>query len=239
MTAPDTRTELSALAERYARRDPLDPRYSLLRPEVRLELHGRQTALLAYLSHSALLRQAGGLHRLRLAEVGCGNGSNLLDLLRFGFAPEHLTGLELLPELAAAARDHLPTSLRIVEGDASVAPLAPNSQHLVLASTVFSSLLDDAFQQRLADAMWHWLRPGGAVVWYDFTWDNPHNPDVRGVPLARVRQLFPQGRLQHRRLTLAPPLARALARVHPALLPLFDAVPLLRTHVLAWIEKPT
>lgn len=238
MTEPDPGTEPAAVAERYARRDPMDPRYSLLRPEVRREVHGRQTALLACLSSSALLRQAEGLHRLQLTEVGCGNGSNLLDLLRFGFAPEHLTGLELLPDLAASARRHLPAALRILDGDASTAPLAPASQDLVLASTVFSSLLDDTFQQRLADAMWRWLRPGGAVVWYDFTWNNPRNPDVRGVPLARVRALFPQGRLQHRRLTLAPPLARALARVHPALLPLFDAVPLLRTHVLAWIEKP-
>jgi SAM-dependent methyltransferase len=238
MTAPDSGTELSAVAERYARRDPLDPRYSLLRPEVRREVQGRQAALLGFLAGSVLLQQAGGLHRLQLAEVGCGNGSNLLELLRFGFAPEHLTGIELLPDLAAAARRQLPAALRILDGDASTAPLAPASQDLVLASTVFSSLLDDAFQQHLADAMWRWLRPGGAVVWYDFTWNNPRNPDVRGVPLARVRALFPQGRLQHRRLTLAPPLARALARVHPALLPLFDAVPLLRTHVLAWIEKP-
>lgn len=236
--AADPARELAAVAARYARRDVQDPRYSLLRPEVRRELHGRQAALLGLLARSALLREAGGLHRLRLAEVGCGNGSNLLDLLRFGFAPEHLTGLELLPDLAAAARHQLPAALTIVEGDASTAPLAPASQDLVLASTVFSSLLDDAFQHRLADAMWQWLRPGGAVLWYDFTWNNPRNPDVRGVPLARVRALFPQGRLQHRRLTLAPPLARALAGVHPALLPLFDAVPLLRTHVLAWIEKP-
>ena len=33
----------------------------------------------------------------------------------------------------------------------------------------------------------HWeKRAGGAVLWYDFTWDNPRNRDVRGVPLARV-----------------------------------------------------
>ena len=90
---------------------------------------------------------------------------------------------------------------------------------------MFSSLLDDAYQQRLADAMWRWLKPGGAVLWYDFTVDNPRNPDVRGVPLPRLRALFPQGRLTHRRVTLAPPLARALARVHPALLPLANSLP--------------
>jgi hypothetical protein len=86
--------------------------------------------------------------------------------------------------------------------------------------------------------MWRWLRPGGAVLWYDFTVDNPHNADVRGVPLARVRTLFPQATIVHRRVTLAPPLARAVCRVHPTLYSVFNALPLLRTHLLAWVGKP-
>ena len=44
----------------------------------------------------------------------------------------------------------LPAALRLHLGDASVAPIADASCDLVLQSTVFSSLLDDAFQQRLA-----------------------------------------------------------------------------------------
>ena len=107
----------------------------------------------------------------------------------------------------------------------------------MLQSTVFTSLLDDAFQQRLAERMWRWVRPGGAVLWYDFSWDNPRNPDVRGVPLARVRALFPEGTVHARRVTLAPPIGRAVVRVHPAAWRLFNAVPWLRTHVLAWIAK--
>ena len=112
------------------------------------------------------------------------------------------------------------------------------SQHIVWQSTVFSSLLDDGFQQQLAAAMWRWVAPGGGVLWYDFTVNNPRNPDVRGVPLARLRQLFPQATLSHRRVTLAPPLARPLCRLHPGLYPLANALPLLRTHVLAWLAKP-
>jgi hypothetical protein len=115
--------------------------------------------------------------------------------------------------------------------------VAPASQDLVLQSTVFSSLLDDAFQQRLAHTMWQWLKPGGAVLWYDFTVNNPRNPDVRGVPLRRVQALFPQGRITHRRVTLAPPLARAVCALHPALYGVFNVLPLLRTHVLAWVHK--
>jgi SAM-dependent methyltransferase len=221
-------TELDQIAQRYARRDAGD-RYSLLRPEVWQMWQERQRALLR------LLATRPGLPAdWRATEVGCGAGGNLLDLLRLGLLPAHLTGIELLPERLAAARAALPEGVRLLAGDASAADVAPASQDLVLQSTVFSSILDDALQQRVAEAMWRWLKPGGAVIWYDFTVDNPRNPDVRGVPLARVRQLFPEGRLAARRVTLAPPLARAM----PAAYPLFNLVPWLRTHRLVLIEKP-
>ena len=225
--------ETRAVAERYARRGA-GGLYSPLRPEVWQGLQERQRAMLRR------FRAAGiaDLAPLRITEVGCGGGGNLLELLRLGARPEHLTGLELLPERHAAARHALPVACTVWLGDATQAPVAPGSQDIVLQSTVFSSLLDDAFQQRLASAMWQWLKPGGAVLWYDFTVDNPRNPDVRGVPLARVRQLFGQGQVQADRVTLAPPLARLVCRWHPGLYRVFNALPPLRTHLLAWVRKP-
>ena len=225
--------ESGAVAERYARRG--DPgRYSPLRPDVWQTLQERQRAMLGLFARAGL----DDLSRLRLLEVGCGAGGNLLELLRLGFAPQNLSGIELLPERLALARAMLPEALTLQGGDALDAPVEAQSLDIVFVSTVFSSLLDDAYQQRLADAMWSWLKPGGAVLWYDFTVDNPRNPDVRGVPLARLRVLFPQGRLRHRRVTLAPPLARAVTRLHSAIYTLLNTLPLLRTHVLAWVEKP-
>lgn len=241
--APDlagAHDEAAAVARRYARRDDAhDARYSLLRPEVRHEQADRLAALLQWLARRAARGDGWPpLARLRLAEVGCGDGANLLQALQLGFDPDHLTGLELLPERVQAARHRLPPGVVLIEGDATQAPLQPASQHLVLAFTVFSSLLDAGFRQRLAQAMWSWLQPGGAVVAYDFTWDNPRNPDVRGVPAAEWRRLFPQGRFSARRLTLAPPLARRAAALHPALARTLNLLPPLRTHLLACIEKP-
>ena len=172
-----------------------------------------------------------------LLEVGCGSGGNLLEMLRLGFAPEHLVGVELLPERLAAARRRLPQAVTLFSGDASQVPLPAAQADVVLLSTVFSSLLDDAFQQPLAHAVWRAVKPGGGVLWYDFTVNNPRNSDVRRVPVARIRQLFPLGQVRAQRLTLAPPLGRAAARVHPALWSLLNLLPFLRTHVLAWVQK--
>jgi SAM-dependent methyltransferase len=224
--------ETKAVAERYARRADAD-RYSALRPEVWQMLHERQAAVLRRFAAQGITDLAA----LRLVEVGCGTGGNLLELLQLGFTPERLTGLELLPERHAQARRVLPADTWVWLGDASSAPIAPASQDIVFQSTVFSSLLDDAFQQHLATTMWSWLRPGGAVLWYDFTVDNPRNADVRGVSLARVRRLFPEAAIVHQRVTLAPPLARAVCRWHPRLYAWFNVLPALRTHVLAWLQK--
>ncbi len=225
--------EPSAVAARYARRGAAD-RYSPLQPDVLMLLQERQRALRVRLAAQGIT----DLSPLRVVEVGCGSGGNLLELLRLGCRPEHLQGIELLPERHAQARHTLPAGTRLWMGDAVKAPIDAASQDIVMQCTVFSSLLDDVFQQRLADAMWRWLRPGGAVLWYDFTVDNPRNCDVRGVPLARLQALFPQARIQSQRVTLAPPLARPLCRVHPSLYTVFNLLPWLRTHVLAWVEKP-
>lgn len=230
MSADD---ELTCLAQRYARRSGPD-RYSLLQPDVWQLVQERQRAMLRGLRQRGLADVA----ELRVAEVGCGAGGNLLEFLRMGCQAAHLSACELLPERLALARARLPAAVQLWGGDACAAPLPAASQDLVFQATVFSSLLDDALQVRLAQALWHWLKPGGWVLWYDFTMDNPANRDVRGVPRRRLAELFPQGRIEAQRITLAPPIARRVCALHPALYPVFNALPLLRSHLLAWVQKP-
>jgi SAM-dependent methyltransferase len=235
MAGPATQDarEAQAVRERYARRLVQDTRYSLLNPAALLAVQERQRAMLRLFKRLGW----GDLSIRSCLEVGCGTGSNLLELIWMGFAPEHLAGIELLPERHSAARDRLPAAVQLTLGDATQCAIAPESADIVMQATVFSSLLDDAFQQRLADVMWRAAKRGGGVLWYDFTVDNPRNPDVRGVAMSRVRKLFPHARIDARHVTLAPPIARAVTRLHPGLYSLFNTVPLLRTHVLCWIGK--
>jgi hypothetical protein len=151
---------------------------------------------------------------------------------------ENRIGNELLSERAEVARKRLPAATKILVGDAAEIDLAEGPFDVVYQSTVFTSILDDGFQQKLADRMWALVNPGGGVLWYDFVYNNPRNPDVRGVLLRRIRELFPHGKIHHWKITLAPPIGRRVTRLHPALYSAFNLFPFLRTHVLCWIQKP-
>lgn len=227
-------TELDKIAERYERRKGRPGgRYVRFNRDVLASSQERQRSLVSLLTARGIHDLAG----LDIIEVGCGTGANLVELMFLGAQPERLAGNELLPDRLAMARRRLPESVRLFPGNAAALEIEPGSFDIVYQSVVFSSVLDESLQRTLAEAMWRWTKPGGGVLWYDFVYDNPSNPDVRGVPLRRVRQLFPAGRIQWKRVTLAPPLARRVVRVHPSLYALCNAVPLLRTHILCFIEK--
>lgn len=226
--------EAEKVIERYKRRDMSgsDPRYNPLNPAVWSSVMERQKKLVHILfKHQVSLAQSTVL------EVGCGTGGNLLELLRMGFQAQNLFGNELLVESIFSAKSRLPEAITLIQGDALEMQLEDKSFDIVYQSTVFSSILDFSVQNKLAEKMWSWVKPGGAVLWYDFTYDNPNNPDVIGMTLPRIRQLFPEGVIHSWRVTLAPPISRRVCKLHPALYTVLNAVPLLRTHVLCWIEK--
>lgn len=227
-----TPSEASKVIARYKRRDAPDL-YCFLRPEVLLSMQERQRATVRLLVKHA----TKPIRELRVLEIGCGYGGNMLELLRMGFAPENLVANELIPERAAEARRNLPMATTVHEGDAADLTLTPESFDIVLQSTVFTSLLDYIFQVRLAALMWRWTRPSGGVLWYDFVYNNPNNPDVVAMPLGKIRRLFPNGTIDAHRITLAPPISRQVCRLHPNLYGAFNLFPFLRTHLLCWVGK--
>lgn len=225
--------EAERVRERYSRRADTqkDKLYRETLPLTLLVIQERERALLRLLNQH--LKTPVG--EARALEVGCGNGANLATLIRFGFNPAALIGNELLENRVAQARHRLPSATQLLGGDATKLDLEPESFDIVAQFTVFTSILDDDMHRQLADNMWRWVRPGGGVLWYDFTYDNPSNPDVRGVGLRRIRELFPEAEIDARRVTLAPPLAR---RIPASLYGVVNAMPFLRTHLVCWLGKP-
>jgi SAM-dependent methyltransferase len=231
----DNVDEIRNIRQRYARRkQTADPwRYDISNPSVYMTLQERERALIRWIKRASI----APVSDKRLLEIGCGAGGNLLEFIRLGFQPRNLVGNELLEERAFSARQILPPAVQIIVGDAAQLRFADNLFDVVYQSTVFSSILDKSFHVRLANRLWAWIRPGGGLLWYDFVVDNPSNPDVRGLPLKQIRELFPDGEFIAWRTTLAPPISRLVCVVHPSLYTLFNALFLLRTHVLCWIRK--
>ncbi len=239
-TKPLTNEARRILAE-YERREREigAERYSLVQP-VNLFFHyGRSASCSRLLAQHGFLPLAGR----KVLEVGCGHGGWLPDFEAWGVRRRDLAGIELDPNRAAAAAERLGATATleggrgvgadIREGDAESLPWEDETFDLVVQSTVFTSVLDAGSRARIAAEMRRVLRPAGAILWYDFTYDNPRNPSVRGIRVVEIRRLFPDLTLSSARVTLAPPLARFVVPRAPALAALLESARLLNTHVLA------
>ena len=229
------KNEVESIRQRYDRRQDRKSHdlYSMMNPDVYMSVQERERGIIHFLNTFGI----PPLNEKKVLEIGCGFGNNLSALLRLGFCPENLVGNELLEERVSIARKTLPEAIRIIPGDALDLAFESESFDVVYQSTVFTSILDYAFQRKLANKMWSLVKLGGAVLWYDFIYDNPQNPDVKGVPIKRIKELFPYGQISTYRLTLAPPISRWAVKIHPRLYTIFNSLPFLRTHVLCWIQK--
>jgi len=225
--------EEARIRDAYARRHQgPEAIYSFLNPSFVLMVHEREQELLFMLSRYGV----GSLEGKRVLEIGCGTGYWLRAFLQWGAVPENVFGIDLLPERIEQARKMCPQGVHLESTNAATLAFPDASFDLVLQSTVFTSILDPGMRQRVAGEMLRVIRPNGLVIWYDFHVDNPRNPDVLGVRKNEIRQLFPGCQIQHRRITLAPPIGRFVGRYSPLLYTLLSKTRILCTHYLSLIK---
>jgi phospholipid N-methyltransferase len=177
---------------------------------------------------SEFLKNAGNKTVL---EIGAGQGGNVPLLRECGFKDEHIYLNELLTERILAIRKNYP-GVHLYAGNAL--DIDFNEKYdCIFQSTVFTSILKQSDRQTLAGKMWELLKPGGIILWYDFVYNNPNNPDVRKVPLTEVKRLFPLCRqYETMKVTLAPPIGRKVGRLYS-----FFNLPFLRSHILGAFQK--
>lgn len=172
-------------------------------------------------------------------DVGAGRNEWLVACRNeWGHSGAELCGIELLPERVEQGLAEHP-SLKLVCGSADELPWPDDSFDLTHQGMLLSSILDAGLRERMAAEMARVTRPGGLVVWYDFVW-NPGNRATVGISLAQVRRYFRSWRLvEHRRVTLAPPLARRLARIGEPAIDFCEAFRFLNFWQLAALRKPS
>ena len=186
-----------------------------------------------------LLQQQGywPLADKEILDVGCGSGKTLAQFVAWGADPSHLVGVDLLPDRVALARHHHP-AITFQQANAERLDFENGRFHLILTFTVFSSILDASMRHNIAAELNRVLRPGGSLVWYDFRFNNPRNPHVRGVKKQQIQALFPDLTLTCQSLTLLPMLARRFGRFTPTVYPLLARFVWLHTHYLGLLQKP-
>jgi ubiquinone/menaquinone biosynthesis C-methylase UbiE len=233
MTQIPPSAELTRIREAYDRRLHSRAQESWFNPGNLFIIQDIERNLLS------VLRDCGfsSLEEKKLLEIGCGTGYWLREFIKWGARPENMTGIDLLAERANAARRLCPAGVTIRCGNAGALEFPEKSFDLVLQSTVFTSILDPELQESIASEMLRVVKQDGLIIWYDFHVNNPRNPDVRGVKKQQIHRLFQGCRIQFRRITLAPPLARSLAPYSVLMCSLLQKLPWLCTHYLCAIRK--
>ncbi|MGA9474942.1 MAG: methyltransferase domain-containing protein [Terriglobales bacterium] len=232
--ATEQQREIDRLRHIYQHRgrSTLTQRYLRTNPGHLYALHEREATMAALLSSAGLRSLAS----LRILDVGCGGGATLRQYLEYEADPDRLWGIDLLPEFARRAHSGS-LNLQAVCGSASELPFPDGSFDFVSQFMLFTSVLDRDVRRSIAREINRVLVPGGRLLWYDFAFNNPSNPNVRGIGLAEVRRLFPGFSMMSRRITLAPPLGRAIGHLGPAIYFLTSKCRFLCTHYLCLLEK--
>ena len=173
------------------------------------------------------------ISELRICDVWCGTGTDLLAWVQAGATPSHLAGTELIQRRAVIARTAVPDAdIRLVTGGV-VLPFGAQEFDVSYASLVLSTIRQSHSRAQLLQEMKRVTKPGGLVVVYDFVVRKPWN---RNVVAIRTRDLVASGGKPSAIVPLAPllPVLEGLLRLPPSVHdPLVRFLP--RTHRLwAW-----
>ena len=227
-------TEVDRIARAYQEMEArAGARWSLANRGNQMILNERRRAF------GRLLESAGWLplgDRM-VMEVGSGTGWELAQLVELGAKPARLVGVDLLPDRVATARHDYPL-IQFHQANAEELDFPDGSFDLVMAITIFSSILDRAMARNVASEIARVLKPGGGLLWYDVRYDSVSNPNVKAVPRSRVKELFLGFRGRLATITLLPPLARRLGPATPVAYPVLAALPPLRSHLVGLLRKP-
>jgi len=217
----------------YAKRNDKGYQYSFFNPGQLFMIQERERKVLQLLK----IYGSADLMEKKILEVGCGTGDWLRDFIKWGATPDNLTGIDLLDYPVSEARQRCPPAVTIQSGSATELTFPNASFDIVLQSTVFTSVLDNAVKHRIASELLRVLKTKGLILWYDYHVDNPWNPDVRGIKKREIHRLFPGCTIDLRRITLAPPIVRQVAPFSWLVAYLLERISVLCTHYVGIIQK--
>jgi len=190
-------------------------RNDLLRnPEVLFQSLAQERALVRALQLVRPNRESA-----RVLDVGCGDGPTLLTLLRLGFAPENLYGIDFQEERIEKARGKCP-GIRFANGDATHLEFANESFDVVHEAMMFIHSVDEELSRKIAGEMVRVTKPGGHILLCDWRYARPGSAAHQAVTQKRIAMLFDNGGQTSQcgvfAGPLVPPVGRFLSRRLPS-----------------------
>ena len=226
-------SEINKILTRYKKRECISHRlYSHFTPGNLFMMHQREKKFISLLKYYKIQ----DLSQLKIFDIGCGNGAWLRELVQYGAVPKNLFGIDLLTKQVKKAH-LLSPNISISQGNAEHLHFPDKSFDIVQQNTVFTSILNNKMKCNIAKEMLRVVKDNGFIIWYDFRYNNPNNTDVQGIEKEEIKFLFPNCKYNFHRITLIPPLARVLAKVHFSICNFFSLFPFLLSHYLVFIKK--
>lgn len=229
-----TSKEVEKIRQRYLRRENIsnDKRYSFFDKANLFICQERERKIIEIFKKNNF----DDLSSKKILDIGCGTGGWLRNFIQWGAKPENLYGIDLLEKRIDFGRKINP-NINFICGNAQEINFGSRSFDLVVVATCFTSILDMEMKRDIAREIMRVLKDDGIVLWYDFRYNNPWNPDVKGVDKKEIIELFGNCDYYFSPVTLAPPIVRAIVPVSRLICEVLVKIPFLRTHYLAVIKK--
>jgi len=153
-------------------------------------------------------------------DVGCGGGGDLYQLLRIGYDPSNITGIDIQEERLAGAQKLYPQG-RFLHADATRMSFENGSFDLVFESTMFATLPNDRERIAIAAEMVRVCKAGGYLLLMDWRTPKPGDRSYKALTRKELQALFSVGSatrlLGIYKGALVPPIGRFLSKHLPGL----------------------
>ena len=169
--------------------------------------------------------------KARVLDVGCGEGASLWLLLRLGFEPSQLFGVDIQEDRIRHARAK--NSLLTFDcGDATALSFPDSAFDITMESTMFMQLTDEEVASRVAAEMVRVTKPGGKLLLSDWRYAKPGDLEYKALSRSRVTRLFQVGTSTRLCGTSAVRWCRPLDAFFPPIFPRYILWP--RRCFLSW-----
>jgi ubiquinone/menaquinone biosynthesis C-methylase UbiE len=229
--------DMIALADRVSQavaKTPKSYEYPWLNRGYMMQFREAEAAVLRHVSK----RTGGSLRDRRILDIGCGAGGWIHELILWGAEPELIYGVDALGDRLEEARRKVPLGVNLSLVNAAKLNFADSFFDLVLMFHSVSMMAEEQMRVSVASEALRVLKPGGAVLWYDFRYQRPA---MRGLecPIRKrdLRRWFPGCRFHLQSILAFPPISRRLARIWLPLWYLLKIIPPLRVCYVGSIIK--